>query len=53
MIKKNIKFNVPYNSKFSKKNILKVFKNNKFADGEFQNKCKLLISIKSLHLSLN
>ena len=46
MIKKHIKFNVPYNSKFSKKNILKVFKNNKFADGEFQNKCKLFIEKK-------
>ena len=46
MIKKNIKFNVPYNSKFSKKNILKVFRNNKFADGEFQKKCKLFIEKK-------
>ena len=43
---KNIKFNVPYNSKFSKKNILKVFKNNKFADGEFQKKCQLFIKKK-------
>ena len=41
MIKKNIKFNVPYNSKFSKKNILKVFKNNKFYDREIQNIYKL------------
>ncbi len=46
MNKKHIKFNVPYNSKFSKKNILKVFKNNKFADGEFQKKCKLFIEKK-------
>ncbi len=46
MSKKHIKFNVPYNSKFSKKNILKVFKNNKFADGEFQKKCKLFIEKK-------
>ena len=46
MSKKHIKFNIPYNSKFSKKNILKVFKNNKFADGEFQKKCKLFIEQK-------
>ncbi len=46
MNKKHIKFNVPYNSKFSKKNILKVFKNDKFADGEFQKKCKLFIEKK-------
>jgi len=46
MYKKHIKFNVPYNSKFSKKNIFKVIKNNKFADGEFQKKCKLFIEQK-------
>ena len=46
MSKKHIKFNIPYNSKFSKKNILKVFKNNKFADGEFQKKCELFIEQK-------
>jgi len=46
MRKKHIKFNIPYNSKYSKKNILKVFKNNKFTDGEFQKKCKLFIEKK-------
>ena len=46
MNKRHIKFNAPYLSKFSKKNIFKVLKNNKFADGEFQKKCEVFIERK-------
>ena len=50
MNKKHIKFNAPYLSKFSKKNIFKVLKNNKFADGEFQKKCEVFIERKIKYL---
>ena len=46
MYNKYIKFNIPYDAKSSKKNILKVLKNKKFADGEFQKKCQLFIQNK-------
>lgn len=46
MHNKYIKFNIPYDTKSSKKNILKVLKNKKFADGEFQKKCQLFIQNK-------
>ena len=46
MNKRHIKFNAPYLSKLSKKNIFKVLANNKFADGEFQKKCEIFIERK-------
>ena len=53
MSKKHIKFNIPYNSKYSKKYTLKVFKNNKFADGEFQKNVSYLLKKKLIQGVLN
>ncbi len=57
MNKNIIKFNKPYISNSTKKNLLKVLKNKSFADGEFQTKSenviKNLVNSKSIKLTQN
>ena len=45
-MKNKILFNKTFVNKSDKKYVNKVFKNNKFTDGEFQAKCELLIKRK-------
>ena len=45
-MKKKISFNKPFINKYEKEYINKVISNNKFTDGEFQNKCKKFIQNK-------